>query len=65
KDFLGFVLAKYIETGVEELDQEKLPELLKLKYYSIADATEELGGVDKIKNAFIGFQKHLYERKVG
>lgn len=65
KDFLGFVLAKYIETGVEELDQEKLPELLELKYYSMADATEELGGVDQIKNAFIGFQKHLYERRVG
>ncbi|MBI4712566.1 MAG: DEAD/DEAH box helicase family protein [Planctomycetes bacterium] len=65
KDFLGFVLAKYIETGVEELDHEKLPELLELKYYSMADATEELGGVDKIKNAFIGFQKHLYERRVG
>ena len=25
KEFLDFVLSKYIETGVEELDQEKLP----------------------------------------
>lgn len=60
KDFLEFVLNKYIETGVEELDQEKLPGLLELKYQSIADAAEELGGVDKIKNTFIGFQKYLY-----
>ena len=29
KDFLSFVLSKYIETGVSELDQEKLPSLLE------------------------------------
>ena len=63
KDFLEFVLSKYIETGVEELDEEKIPGLLKLKYLSIADATEELGGVEKIRDTFISFQKHLYERK--
>ena len=28
KEFIDFVLAKYIEAGVEELDQEKLPSLL-------------------------------------
>jgi len=31
KEFLEFVLSKYIETGVEELDQEKLPDLLTAK----------------------------------
>ncbi|MBN1391206.1 MAG: DEAD/DEAH box helicase family protein, partial [Sedimentisphaerales bacterium] len=45
KEFLEFVLSKYIETGVEELDQEKLPDLLALKYHAISDATEILGGV--------------------
>jgi type I restriction enzyme R subunit len=64
KEFLEFVLSKYIETGVEELDQEKLPSLLALKYYSITDAVKELGGVDRIQNTFIAFQKYLYERKV-
>ncbi|MCJ7553560.1 MAG: DEAD/DEAH box helicase family protein [Ignavibacteriaceae bacterium] len=63
KDFLDFVLFKYIETGVSELAQEKLPSLLELKYYSITDAAEQLGGVDKIKNTFISFQKYLYETK--
>jgi type I restriction enzyme R subunit len=33
KEFLAFVLSKYIETGVDELDQEKLPRLLELKYH--------------------------------
>ena len=64
KEFLEFVLSKYIETGVEELDQEKLPDLLKLKYQAISDAEEKLGGVANIRNRFIGFQKWLYEGKV-
>ena len=63
KEFLEFVLSKYIETGVEELDQEKLPDLLALKYHAISDATEILGGVENIRRTFVDFQKHLYERK--
>ncbi len=60
KEFIDFVLSKYIETGVSELSQDKLPTLLELKYRSIQDAAEELGGVEKIKNTFISFQKYLY-----
>jgi type I restriction enzyme R subunit len=60
KEFLSFVLDKYIETGVEELDQEKLPDLMALKYSAIADAAKALGGVERIRDVFIGFQKFLY-----
>ena len=60
KEFLEFVLSKYIETGVEELDQEKLPDLLMLKYHALTDASEMLGGVDRIRQTFTGFQKFLY-----
>jgi type I restriction enzyme R subunit len=60
QEFLNFVLSKYVETGVDELDQEKLPQLLMLKYQSISDATETLGGIDRIRDTFIGFQKYLY-----
>ncbi len=63
KDFLSFVLSKYIETGVSELAQEKLPSLLELKYQSITDAAQALGGVESIKNTFIEFQKYLYHIK--
>jgi type I restriction enzyme R subunit len=63
KEFLEFVLSKYIETGVEELDQEKLPALLELKYHTINDATEMLGGIEKIRGTFINFQRHLYENR--
>ena len=62
KEFLEFVLTKYIDTGVEELDQEKLPSLLELKYHAVSDAAEKLGGVAKIRELFIGFQKYLYQQ---
>ena len=58
--FLEFVLAQYVKEGVGELDVEKLPHLLELKYHAIADAAAELGGVAAIRNAFICFQQHLY-----
>lgn len=64
KEFIEFVLNKYIETGVEELDQEKLPILLTNKYQSLEDAKQELGAVGDISKLFIEFQKYLYEREV-
>ena len=64
KEFLDFVLLKYIESGVGELAREKLPNLLELKYQSISDATETLGEVEKITDIFISFQKYLYAKKV-
>ena len=63
KEFIEFVLSKYIETGVEELDQEKLPILLTTKYQSLPDAGAVLGDLSKVKDLFIEFQKHLYEKK--
>jgi hypothetical protein len=59
--FLDFELAQYIKEGVGELDQAKLPDLLALKYRAIGDATEQLGGAPRIREAFVGFQRHLYE----
>ncbi len=64
KEFIEFVLSKYIETGVEELDQEKLPILLTNKYQSLEDAKEILGDVVNISRLFIEFQQHLYKQKV-
>jgi len=61
--FLEFVLAQYVKVGVQELDQEKLSPLLKLKYNNaIADAVADLGRPEEIGNIFSGFQKYLYQR---
>lgn len=64
KEFIEFVLSKYIESGVEELDQEKLPILLTNKYQSFEDAGAELGDLSKVKDLFIEFQKYLYQKKM-
>jgi type I restriction enzyme R subunit len=64
REFIAFVLSKYIETGVDELDQEKLPILLTNKYHSLEDAKEILGDVANISKLFIEFQEHLYNQKV-
>jgi type I restriction enzyme R subunit len=61
--FLDFVLSHYVSVGVEELDQEKLTPLLRLKYQdSIADAVTDLGRPEEIGRMFAGFQKYLYQR---
>jgi type I restriction enzyme R subunit len=62
KAFLDFVLEHYVSVGVEELDQEKLTPLLRLKYNnSINDAIEDLGKPEEIGKVFAGFQKYLYQ----
>jgi len=60
QEFLNFVLNQYVKEGVNELDDAKLPDLLELKYKAIADAKKELGAIKSIREAFIGFQGHLY-----
>ena len=65
QEFLNFVLDQYVREGVDELDDAKLPDLLELKYNAIADAKRELGDIPSIRNAFISFQEHLYEQRVG
>jgi type I restriction enzyme R subunit len=62
KEFLDFVLSKYEEKGVEELEVEKLPILLNLKYDAIANAEQSLGDVNKIRSIFCDFQKTLYSK---
>ena len=63
--FLEFVLAKYVKVGVQELDQQKLSPLLKLRYNNaIADAVADLGRPEEIGQVFSGFQKYLYQPSV-
>jgi type I restriction enzyme, R subunit len=61
--FIDFVLAQYVKEGVDELEPEKLSPLLRLQYKGIADALAELGQPDEVRNVFVGFQRHLYERR--
>jgi len=60
--FLDFVLSHYVTEAVGELDREKLPPLLRLKYHAISDAVADLGKPEQIGVLFSGFQKYLYEQ---
>jgi type I restriction enzyme, R subunit len=51
-----------VSVGVDELDQEKLTPLLRLKYSNfISDAIADLGKPEEINKVFVGFQKYLYQ----
>jgi len=60
QEFIEFILAQYVRLGVAELDQDKLPTLLELKYGALADAAKQMGGVEQIRDVFVGFQRYLY-----
>lgn len=61
--FLDFVLSHYVSIGVEELSQDKLTPLLRLKYHnSIADAVADLGKPQEIGKIFSSFQRYLYDQ---
>ncbi len=62
--FIDFVLGQYVVQGVEELDKEKLAQLLTLKYGTTHDAVAQLGSVPVIRNEFVGFQQRLFAADV-
>jgi type I restriction enzyme, R subunit len=61
--FLDFVLTQYVSQGVRELDQDKLSDLLQLKYHTIDDAADKLGQLPAVRDTFVDFQRYLYERR--
>ena len=60
REFIDFILDKYIEDGVHELAANKMRSLIELKYNTISDATSVFGSPSVIRDTFIGFQKYLY-----
>ena len=61
RTFVEFVLGQYVKQGVDELDQEKLSPLLRLRYRALDDAFAELGKPEDVRRVFVGMQRHLYE----
>ena len=64
REFVDFVLSQYVDLGVDELQQDRLPRLLAIKYHTQIEGIESLGGTDKVINTFLGFQKELYKEDV-
>jgi type I restriction enzyme R subunit len=47
---------------VDELDEDKLPELLQMRYNDVGDdLISKLGGIQKIRSVFFGLQEELYK----
>ena len=59
-EFVNFILEQYLHLGFKELDNEKLPKLINLKYQSVNKAKQVLGSVEDIRNLFVDFQQHIY-----
>ncbi|MFM7278483.1 MAG: EcoAI/FtnUII family type I restriction enzme subunit R [Microcystis aeruginosa] len=63
-EFLDFILDQYIRSGVGELDREKLPKLIEIKYHTINEAISQLGDIQEISQVFMSFQAYLYRSDV-
>jgi type I restriction enzyme R subunit len=64
RQFVDFVLSQYLDLGVDELQQERLPQLLAIKFHGQMEGIQALGGTDKARATFIEFQRELYSRSV-
>lgn len=63
QEFVDFVLDQYVNLGVDQLEQARLPTLLAIKYQSQKDGVDALGGTERAQATFVEFQKELYRRE--
>jgi len=61
QEFVDFIMTQYVQLGVDELDREKLPQLIEVKYGNLNDGLDKIGGINKAMAAFLGSQRRLYE----
>lgn len=62
KEFINFIFKQYIQSGVGELTEDKLPALIEMYYGSPFTGIIKLNGVDEARKIFIECQKLLYEK---
>ena len=62
RELIEFIVDQYDRSGEGELDESKISDHIVLKYGSIEDGKQSLGDLKEIRDLYIGFQKHLYEK---
>ena len=60
KDFLAFILNHYEEYGIEELQRDKLGDLVKLKLGTTKDAKTAFGDMKTLLGAYYKLQENIY-----
>ena len=60
KQFVEYLVRAYVRSGVDELRMDKLKTLLELKFGSVPEGINALGGVPIARQTFKDFQQHLY-----
>ena len=60
KEFVDYMIEIYLKSDIDDLETRKLPEILELKYGSIHEGVEKLGGNESVRNIFFEFQKKLF-----
>ncbi len=60
KEFVEYLMNAYIQSGVDELGKDKLKTLLALKFGSVPEGINALGGVPSARQTFKDFQQKLY-----
>ena len=61
RDFVDYIMQLYVRNGFKELDADKLPTLINMKYHSPIDAMRKLNmQPQEIRNFFLGMQQQLY-----
>ena len=58
---MNFILERYEQDGIKELDRKNLSELIKLHKLEVREAIEAFGGNEALINAFLELQKELYK----
>ena len=60
KQFVEYLINAYVQSGIDELRKDKLKTLLELKFGSVGEGINALGGVSIARQTFKDFQIHLY-----
>ena len=60
KQFVEYLVNAYVQSGVDELRMDKLKTLLELKFGSVPEGINALGGIPIARQTFKDFQHHLY-----